>query len=94
MPSYDYKCKDCGHVFEAYHGMNETPELSCPNCGSKNLSKLISGGTGVIFKGSGFYITDYKRSSEKSKVKESESEKSTSTATAEKTHTCTGACQH
>lgn len=76
---------------EVVHGMNEKPELSCPSCESKNMVKLISGGTGVIFKGSGFYVTDYKKAASKSNEKESST---AGTATAEKTHTCTGACSH
>ena len=59
MPTYDYLCEQCGHVFEAFHGMKETPALKCPECGG-NVKKMIGTGAGLIFKGSGFYITDYK----------------------------------
>ena len=57
MPNYEYRCEDCGHVFEKLHGMSEEPELDCPRC-SGQTSRIISGGSGVIFKGSGFYATD------------------------------------
>jgi len=60
MPTYDYKCVKCEHKFERFHGMNETPKITCPVCGAKT-EKLIGAGIGIIFKGSGFYETDYKR---------------------------------
>jgi len=59
MPTYDYVCAACGHHFEAFHGMNA--QLStCPACGQENLRRRIGGGAGLIFKGKGFYQTDYK----------------------------------
>jgi putative FmdB family regulatory protein len=61
MPTYDYECKSCGHVFETMHAMSLPPLRKCPECGKLKLVRLISGGAGVIFKGSGFYETDYKR---------------------------------
>jgi putative FmdB family regulatory protein len=62
MPTYDYECTKCGHTFEAFQGMNDKPLAKCPKCKSA-LRRLIGGGLGVIFKGSGFYTTDYKRGS-------------------------------
>lgn len=62
MPTYDYKCSFCANVFEIFHGINEAPGINCPECGNK-AKKHISLNTGLIFKGSGFYITDYKKSS-------------------------------
>jgi len=62
MPTYEYKCDDCSHVFEAFHGMTEDPLEECPKCGEKALRRLIGGGAGIIFKGSGFWETDYNRS--------------------------------
>ena len=59
MPTYDYKCKGCGHVFELFHGMSENPAPHCPKCGEP-CERLISGGAGVVFKGNGFYATDYR----------------------------------
>lgn len=62
MPTYDYVCDACGSRAEFFHGISEAPPAKCPKCGKKGkLRKLISGGTGLIFKGSGFYITDYKK---------------------------------
>src|ERR1051325_4032822 len=61
MPTYDYRCKACGHLFETVHGMTAPVLRKCPKCGKLKLERLISGGAGVIFKGSGFYETDYKR---------------------------------
>jgi len=57
MPTYDYQCT-AGHQFEKIHKMSETPRVTCPTCG-KPASRQISGGAGLVFKGSGFYITDY-----------------------------------
>jgi putative FmdB family regulatory protein len=59
MPTYEYECKSCGHSFEAFQSMSEPPLKDCPQCG-KEVRRLIHGGTGVIFKGSGFYVTDKK----------------------------------
>ncbi len=62
MPTYDYECTKCGHTFEAFQRMSDKPLARCPKC-SGALRRLIGSGLGVIFKGSGFYTTDYKRSS-------------------------------
>ena len=60
MPTYEYECKKCKEVREIFHSMTETRKQICPDCGSA-MTKLISGGAGIIFKGSGFYATDYKK---------------------------------
>ena len=60
MPTYDYKCTKCQYTFEHFQSMSEEPLLECPKC-SNTLRRLISGGTGIIFKGSGFYKTDYSK---------------------------------
>ena len=57
MPTYGYECKSCGHTFDAFQSMKDEPLKVCPQCG-KELRRLINGGTGVIFKGGGFYVTD------------------------------------
>lgn len=57
MPTYEYQCPD-GHVFEKFQKMTEKPRAKCPVCG-KPATRKISGGAGLVFKGSGFYITDY-----------------------------------
>jgi putative FmdB family regulatory protein len=59
MPTYEYECKSCAHNFEAFQSINEPPLSNCPRCG-REVRRLIRGGTGVIFKGSGFYVTDKK----------------------------------
>ena len=59
MPTYEYKCKDCGFKFEEFQSIADAPLEECPSCNGK-LERLVSGGAGLIFKGSGFYITDYK----------------------------------
>ena len=62
MPTYEYRCKECGHHFEEFHSITAEPIKICPVCKGK-VERLISGGNGLIFKGSGFYITDYQRNS-------------------------------
>jgi len=57
MPTYEYECKSCGHSFEVFQSMSEEPLKTCVKCG-KEVRRLIFGGAGVIFKGSGFYVTD------------------------------------
>ncbi|GHU59506.1 hypothetical protein FACS189444_4910 [Spirochaetia bacterium] len=59
MPTYEYECKTCGHSFEVFQSMKDDPINVCPQCG-KEVRRLINGGTGIIFKGSGFYVTDSK----------------------------------
>ncbi len=62
MPTYEYQCVKCEHRFEEFHGMSERPKLKCPKCKGR-VERLISGGAGLLFKGSGFYITDYRSES-------------------------------
>jgi putative FmdB family regulatory protein len=57
MPTYEYECKSCGHHFDAFQNIRDEPLKVCPECG-KELRRLINGGSGVIFKGGGFYVTD------------------------------------
>ena len=76
MPTYEYKCKKCSHEFEEIQSMNADPLVLCPVCKTQNLVRIISKGGGMIFKGSGFYQTDYKNSGSDSK-----GTKSTSKAT-------------
>jgi putative FmdB family regulatory protein len=59
MPTYQYRCTACKHEFEELQSMTDEPLQSCPKCGGR-VKRLISGGAGVIFKGSGFYATDYR----------------------------------
>jgi len=62
MPTYEYECRSCHHTFEAFQSIKEEPLKKCPKCG-KSVRRLFGGGLGIIFKGSGFYTTDNKRSS-------------------------------
>lgn len=59
MPTYEYECSGCGHAFERFQGINEDPIRVCPECGGK-VRRLISSGGGLVFKGPGFYATDYR----------------------------------
>ncbi len=61
MPTYDYVCDGCGHAFEHFQSMSSKRLRKCPECGERKLDRLVGSGAGVIFKGSGFYETDYKR---------------------------------
>jgi putative FmdB family regulatory protein len=69
MPTYEYECEACGHKFERFHSMTAAPIRKCPKCGKNKVKRLISTGAGMIFKGSGFYITDYRDASYSEKAK-------------------------
>jgi len=69
MPTYDYKCDACGHAFERFQSITAAPIRKCPDCGRSKARRLIGTGAGLIFKGSGFYITDYRSESYKSAAK-------------------------
>lgn len=66
MPTYDYECGDCRHKFEVFQNMMEKPLTDCPKCKGK-IERLIGSGCGLIFKGSGFFVTDYKKSASSGK---------------------------
>ena len=63
MPTYDYVCDGCGHDFELFQSIKADAEKKCPECGKNKLRRLIGPGAAVIFKGSGFYQTDYRSKS-------------------------------
>lgn len=65
MPTYEYVCAKCGHAMEAFQSMKDEPLKRCPACRKAGLKRKVGSGAGLIFKGSGFYITDYKKSSPK-----------------------------
>jgi len=69
MPTYEYKCKACGHGFEKFQSITAAPIKKCPHCGKNTAQRLIGTGAGLIFKGSGFYITDYRSEGYKEKAK-------------------------
>ena len=85
MPTYDYECSACGHVFEEFQSMSEKHLKKCPKCKKSSLHRLLGAGSGVIFKGSGFYQTDYKNKDHSSKG--SAEKKSDS-------HSCSSGCPH
>ncbi len=60
MPTYEYLCAKCGHELEAFQSMKDAPLTKCPACKKAGLKRKVGGGAGLIFKGTGFYITDYK----------------------------------
>ncbi len=78
MPTYDYRCDGCEHQFEVFQKVDDRQKKTCPECGEKKLRRLIGAGGGIIFKGSGFYETDYRSSDYKKRQKE-ESSSSSST---------------
>lgn len=72
MPTYDYRCTKCDHLFELFHSMSDESVKKCPKCKGKSI-RVPSGGAGLLFKGSGFYITDYRSKSYQDKAKQDSS---------------------
>ena len=91
MPTYEYKCDKCGHEFEQMQGITAKSLRKCPKCGKSSLRRLIGSGAGLIFKGSGFYATDYRSENYKESVKKEmpvkPSEKKETTTTPVKSET-------
>jgi putative FmdB family regulatory protein len=91
MPTYDYECDACGHTFELFQGINDPLKKKCPECGKPKLRRLFGTGAAVVFKGSGFYQTDYrsdsyKKAAEKDKpASESKSDGKSETKSEKKT---------
>lgn len=69
MPTYDYQCQACGHTFDEFQSITSSPLRKCPSCGKLKLKRLIGTGAGIIFKGSGFYETDYRSDAYKKSAK-------------------------
>jgi len=69
MPTYEYGCNTCGYRFEEFQSITDDPIVKCPKCEKSTVKRLVSGGAGLIFKGSGFYITDYKNNNSQSHAK-------------------------
>ena len=69
MPTYDYECDACEHAFELFQSINEPVKKKCPKCGRLKLRRLFGTGAALLFKGSGFYQTDYRSDSYKQGVK-------------------------
>jgi len=61
MPTYQYECESCGHVFDIMQSITEKKLQKCPKCNKNSLQRLIGTGSGIVFKGNGFYETDYKK---------------------------------
>jgi len=80
MPTYQYRCPECGYEFEEFQSMTEDAIETCPKCQGKTR-RLISGGAGILFKGSGFYETDYRSSSYKKDAQKERSDSAASSAT-------------
>lgn len=72
MPTYAYECEACGHAFELFQSMTASAKRKCPDCGKNKLQRLIGKGAAVLFKGEGFYETDYRSDSYKSAAKSEE----------------------
>ena len=90
MPTYDYECRACKHSFSQFQSMKDDPIKVCPKCKKKKVERLIGAGAGILFKGSGFYVTDYRKSgySEKAKAdKPAETKAADSKPAAAKTET-------
>jgi putative FmdB family regulatory protein len=80
MPTYEYECESCGHHFEAFQRITARPLKKCPRCAKLRLHRLIGAGAGVIFKGSGFYQTDYRSESYKKAAEADKPAQSSSTS--------------
>ncbi len=72
MPTYEYRCEACGHQFEQYQSITAEPLRKCPACGKRTVQRLLGTGGGIIFKGSGFYQTDYRSESYKKEASAAE----------------------
>ena len=86
MPTYEYRCKKCGNNFELFQLMTEEPVKICPKCNGE-VERLIGSGAGVIFKGSGFYSTDYRSESYKKAEKADKPKQSSSDSSSKKVST-------
>ena len=88
MPTYEYECGACGHRFEKFQSMTEKAIKKCPECRKPESQRVISGGAGVLFKGSGFYQTDYRSKGYKESAKKDVPQKEATAAPS-----CSGDCK-
>lgn len=93
MPTYEYLCSTCGYRFEEFQSIKDDPLSQCPQCNTESLRRLLGAGAGLIFKGSGFYITDYKnngngkyRKADTTNKSESATDSEPSSTSKEKSH--------
>jgi len=84
MPTYEYECAECGTAFERFESITSKPNTTCPKCSKKKARRLISAGGGLLFKGSGFYCTDYRSASHKAGAKAESSSPSSGTKSPDK----------
>ena len=84
MPTYDYQCGACNHQWELFQSMNDSPVKSCPKCKKRKAKRLLGLGAGLIFKGTGFYETDYKKKSGGEKAESSSESKSSGSGSSDK----------
>ena len=89
MPTYDYICDACRHEFEAFESMKADPQTVCPTCHEAKLRRKIGGGAAILFKGSGFYQTDYRSESYKKGAAAEKSSSEAASKPAESTSTST-----
>ena len=82
MPTYDYECDNCGYTFELFQRINEPHKKKCPECKKMKLRRLFGTGAAVLFKGSGFYETDYRSESYKTAAKKAKEAESSTKSTA------------
>ncbi len=89
MPTYDYECKECGHKFEKFQSITAPPVRKCPSCGKYRVRRLIGNGAAIIFRGSGFYQTDYRSESYRKSAEKEKPSKSSDTSDAKETSSST-----
>ena len=87
MPTYEYECNRCGHAFERFQSMTDKPVRTCPACKGRSVRRLIGTGAAIIFKGSGFYQTDYRSESYKAGEKTAKPKTEAETKTSDKKDT-------
>lgn len=86
MPTYEYRCPSCGHAFDVFQKMSDEPGAECPECG-KAAERQFSAGAGFLFKGEGFYITDYRSDSYKKAAQKDQAQTGGSTSDAKSSST-------
>jgi putative FmdB family regulatory protein len=94
MPTYEYACQACGHQFDRFESITAKPNKACEKCGRKKAERRISGGGGFLFKGTGFYVTDYKKSGGSAAKSCESGECKPAPVKADAGHACSGACAH